>query len=242
MQISQRRIGNVIHRAGLERITEGSQVQYSELIQAVTEGDGLRAEALTRQAFDQGSDPEEILNDGLSVAMEIVGQQFSNGEFYVPDLLAAARAMKLCLGILQPFLGTGSHKARGTVVIGTVKGDVHDVGKDIVGIMLKAAGFEVHDLGVNVGPEVFVEAVREFRPDIVGMSALLTTTMVAMKDVIDALQAGGVRDTVKVLVGGAPVTDDFARKIGADGYAPDAGKASELARQLVATTSLDLEG
>lgn len=217
-------------------------MRYEDLINAVSEGDAARAENLTQEALDQGSPADEILSAGLIPAMEIVGQQFSKGEIYVPDMLVAARAMKLCIGILQPILAAGSHKARGTVVIGTVKGDIHDVGKNIVVIMLEAAGFEVHDLGVNVASEVFVDAVKDHQPDIVGLSALLTTTMWGMKDVIEALRQGGMRDAVKVLVGGAPVTDEFAQAIGADAYAPDAGAASETARQLVASISLGHEG
>ena len=208
-------------------------MNFDELIRAVADGDATRAQALTESALGSGANPDEILSDALMRAMETVGHQFSAGEIYVPEMLVAARAMKVCIGVLQPLMTTGPHKARGTVVIGTVQGDIHDVGKNIVTIMLQAAGFDVHDLGVDVASEAFVAAVSECRPDIVGLSALLTTTMWVMKDVIHALEASGVRDTVRVLVGGAPVTEAFAHEIGADAYAPDAGAAAEVARQLV---------
>ena len=217
-------------------------MSYDELIQAVIDGDAPRAEALTREALGRGSDPEEILGDGLVPAMEVVGQQFSTGEIYVPEMLVAARAMKMCIAILQPILAAGKHEARGTVVIGTVKGDVHDVGKNIVAIMLEGTGFEIYDLGVDVATDAFVQAVNEHTPDILGLSALLTTTMPVMKDVIEALQAAGVRDKVKVMVGGAPVTEKFAHQIGADAYAPDAGAAAKAAGRLVAAAAPDREG
>ena len=168
-------------------------------------------EALTREALDRGSDPEQILDDRLVAAMDVVGQRFSTGEMYVPEMLVAARAMKACIAIIRPFLADKKHKSRGTVVIGTVKGDIHDVGKNLVSIMLEGAGFEILDLGVDVAPDRSVQAVDEHSPDIVALSSLLTTTMPGLRDVINELQASGVRDKVKVMVGGAPVTDEFAR-------------------------------
>ncbi len=214
---------------------------HDELMKAVIDGDVPRAEALTREALDRGSDPEQILDDRLVAAMDVVGQRFSTGEMYVPEMLVAARAMKACIAIIRPFLADKKHKSRGTVVIGTVKGDIHDVGKNLVSIMLEGAGFEILDLGVDVAPDAFVQAVDEHSPDIVALSSLLTTTMPGLRDVINALQASGVRDKVKVMVGGAPVTDEFARAIGADGYAPDAGAASEAAGRLVAAAASDRE-
>jgi len=208
---------------------------YDELITAVIAGDAELAAELTRAALDAGADPEEILSAGLVPAIEVVGQQFSIGEIYVPDMLVAARAMKFAIAILQPILAAAKHEPRGTVVIGTVKGDVHDVGKNIVAIMLEGSGFDVCDLGVDVAAATFVEAVTERRPDILALSALLTTTMPVMKDVIDALASAGVRERVRVMVGGAPVTPEFAREIGADVYAPDAGAAGEAAGRLIAT-------
>jgi 5-methyltetrahydrofolate--homocysteine methyltransferase len=210
-------------------------MEYDELTQAVIDGDAPRAEMLTRQAIEQGMNAEAVLAYGLIQAMSIVGERFGTGEIYVPEMLIAARAMKKCLLILKPILAQGSHEPAGTVVIGTVKGDIHDVGKNIVSIMLEGAGFEVHDLGVDVTPEAFVRAVEDERPDIVGLSALLTTTMLVMRDVIAALATAGVRDKVKVLVGGAPVTDEFATEIGADAYAPDAAAASVTAKSLIAS-------
>ncbi len=207
---------------------------YDELVQAVIDGDAPRAAAITGEALDAGADPEVLLSDGLIHAMDIVGQRFSTGEIYVPEMLIAARAMKKCLEILKPVLAEANHEASGSVVIGTVKGDIHDVGKNIVCIMLEGAGFEVHDLGVDITPELFVKAVEDESPDIVGISALLTTTMPVMREVVQALESAGVRDRVKVLVGGAPVTDEFSTEIGADAYAPDAAAASEVARRLVA--------
>lgn len=215
---------------------------YDELRRAVIDGDPPRAAALTQEAIDRGSDAEEILGDGLVPAMEVVGRQFSAGEVYVPEMLVAAMAMKKCIGILQPILAAGNHDSRGMVVIGTVKGDIHDVGKNIVAIMLEGAGFEVRDLGVDIAPNTFVEAVREHSPDILGLSALLTTTMPMMKDVVHALQAAGVRDKVRVMVGGAPVTDAFAKQIGADAYAADAGAATEAAVKLVVAAAAGTEG
>ena len=210
-------------------------MEYSELVQAVSDGDAPRAEALTREALEQGADPEEILAEGFIHAMDVVGQRFATGEIYVPEMLVAARATKKCLQILSPLLAAANHEPAGTVVIGTVKGDIHDVGKNIVCIMLEGAGFEVHDLGVDVTPQVFAEAAKERSPDIIAISALLTTTMPVMKDVGDALVEAGVRDRVKVLVGGAPVTDAFAEAVGADAYAPDAAAASKTATRLVAS-------
>jgi 5-methyltetrahydrofolate--homocysteine methyltransferase len=174
-----------------------------------------------------------IVDNGLITAMGVVGERFGRGDIYVPEMLLSARAMQSALDVLEPLLSLADIGARGTVVIGTVKGDVHDIGKNIVGIMLKGSGFTVHDLGVDVPAERFVEAVRDLRPDVLGLSALLTTTMPGMQVVIDALKEAGMRDQVKVMVGGAPVTEEFARSIEADAYGHDAGGAAEQAKLLI---------
>ena len=203
------------------------------LIDAVIEGDAPKAEALVNEALSEGLEPATIVNDGLIAAMGTIGERFGRGEIYVPEMLYSARAMQTGLTILEPLLAAGGGVVRKAVVIGTVKGDVHDIGKNIVGIMLKGAGFTVYDLGVDVPAERFVSAVREHQPDLVGLSALLTTTMPAMRSVIEALELEGLRDSVKVIVGGAPVTEEFAEMIGADGYGTDAGAAATCAKELL---------
>jgi 5-methyltetrahydrofolate--homocysteine methyltransferase len=204
------------------------------LVEAVIDGDAPRAESLVDEALSEGVEPATIVNDGLIAAMGTVGERFGRGELYVPEMLYSARAMQNSLSILEPLLAESGSVARGTVVLGTVKGDVHDIGKNIVAIMLKGAGFVVHDLGVDVPPGRFVEAIREHQPDILGLSALLTTTMPTMRSVIETLEQEGIRDTVKVIVGGAPVTEEFAQSIGADGYGRDAGVAATRAGELMA--------
>jgi 5-methyltetrahydrofolate--homocysteine methyltransferase len=210
-------------------------MELQQLTDAVIAGNAPEAQALTEAALGEGVPAATIVNDGLITAMGVVGGRFGRGEIYVPEMLLSARAMQYALEILEPLLADSGGVSRGTVVIGTVKGDVHNIGKNIVSIMLKGSGFTVHDLGVDVPAERFVAAVEEHRPDIVGMSALLTTTMPAMKTVIEALEAAGVRDQVKVLVGGAPLTEEFAQSIGADGYGRDAGAAADRARELIHT-------
>ena len=207
-------------------------MELQQLTDAVIAGSAPEAKALTEEALREGVPPVRIVNEGLIAAMGVVGGRFGLGEIYVPEMLRSARAMQNALAILEPLLADSGEVGRGTVVIGTVKGDVHDIGKNIVAIMLRGSGFTVHDLGVDVPAERFVAAIHEHRPDIVGMSALLTTTMPAMKTVIEALERAGVRDQVKVMVGGAPVTKEFAQSIGADGYGGDAGAAAEQAREL----------
>ncbi len=185
------------------------------------------------EALAEGISPQEILNGALLPAMDEVGYRFKNNIFYVPEVLIAARAMHAGMDVLKPLLAESDVPSAGKVVIGTVKGDLHDIGKNLVAMMLEGGGFEVIDLGVDTSPEKFIEAIREKQPDIVGMSALLTTTMVNMKTTIDAFVEAGVRDQVKVMIGGAPVTQRYADEIGADGYAPDAASAVDLARSLV---------
>lgn len=203
-----------------------------QISQAVIKGKIEEIKKLTQEALEEGKTAHEILSEGLIPAMDYVGTQMQKGLVFIPEVLLSARTMQTALNILKPHLSEGEAKMRGRVVLGTVKGDLHDIGKNLVGIMLQGAGFEVYDLGKDVAPESFVKAVREKKPNIIGMSALLTTTMTMMKTTIETLIEAGVRDQVKVMVGGAPVTADFAREIGADGYAPDAASAVDLAREL----------
>jgi len=207
------------------------------LIQSIQEnvinGQKAPVENLVRQALEAKLPPDEILNTGLIAAMKEVGARFEAGDFYVPEMLIAARAMQAGLAILKPHLVQGGIQSAGRVVIGTVKGDLHDIGKNLVSMMLEGAGFEIFDLGTDVAPEKFVAAIKENNAGLLGMSALLTTTMSNMKLVLAALKEAGVREQVKVMIGGAPVTDSFAKEIGADGYAPDASRAVTLAKSLM---------
>ena len=189
---------------------------------------------LTRKALGEGSSAEEILNKSLIPAMEIVGDEYEYGDRYIPEMLLSADAMKGAMNILRPVLVGSGVKMQGKVVIGTVEGDLHEIGMNLVSVMLEGAGFEVCNLGAEVPAEKFVKAVKEHEANLLGMSALLTTTMLNMKVVIEALQEAGMREKVKVMIGGAPVTQDYADEIGADGYASDAPSATELARQLSA--------
>ena len=206
---------------------------YEGLKQAVIGGNAARVRELTQEAMDGGANPQDVLDGALIPAMDVVGERFTKQEFYIPEMLIAARAMQAGVAILKPLLAGGESKARGKVVIGTVKGDLHDIGKNLVRMMLQGGGFEVVDLGADVKPAAFVEAVSAEKPDCVMMSALLTTTMTAMKETIEALKAAGLRGSVKVGVGGAPVTQRYADEIGADFYAPDATGAVTKAKELV---------
>ena len=207
------------------------------LIQSIQEnvinGQKAPVESLVRQALEAKLPPDEILNTGLIAAMKEVGARFEAGDFYVPEMLIAARAMQAGLAILKPHLVSGGIQSAGKVVIGTVKGDLHDIGKNLVSMMLEGAGFEIVDLGTDVPPEKFIAAIKENNAGLLGMSALLTTTMSNMKLVLTALKEAGVREQVKVMIGGAPVTESFAKEIGADGYAPDASRAVTLAKSLM---------
>jgi corrinoid protein of di/trimethylamine methyltransferase len=196
-------------------------------------GNAPAVKDLTNEGLAMGMNPETLLYDALIPSLEEVGARFERGDFFVPEMLIAARAMQGALDILRPLLAETGAKPIGTVVIGTVKGDVHDIGKNLVNIMLEGAGFTVHDLGVNVAPEKFVEQVQEHEPDIVGFSAFLTTTMPMFKANINALEKTGLRDRVIVMVGGAPVTQEYADAVGADGYAADASTAVRLAKALI---------
>ena len=186
---------------------------------------------MVKRAIDEGQEAKRILNEALLPGMSIVGDKFEEGEFFLPEMLIAAMAMKEGLEVLSPVLTQSDMKAAGTVVMGTAKGDIHDVGKSIVGVMLKGAGFMVTDIGVDVDPDKFVEAAKENNADIIGVSALLTTTIMGMKDVIKAMKEAGLK--AKVVVGGASVTQEFADEIGADGYAPDAPSAVKRVKELV---------
>jgi 5-methyltetrahydrofolate--homocysteine methyltransferase len=197
------------------------------------EGEDERVAELVQKALDQGIPPGEILSDGLIAGMDEVGKDFKADELFVPEVLVAARAMHAGMDILRPLLAEGDVPTAGKYLIGTVEGDLHDIGKNLVKMMLEGAGFEMIDLGTDARPEAFVKAVREHRPTVVGMSALLTTTMTRMKATVEALTEAGLRDSIKIMVGGAPVTAAFAKEIGADAYAPDAASAVDVARGLV---------
>jgi len=205
----------------------------SEISTCVIEGNVDEIEELTEDALDEGLSAEQILDKGLMPGMDHVGVEFKAGNMFVPEVLRSARVMHGSMDILRPLLTAGNVKMTGKLLIGTVKGDLHDIGKNLVGMMCEGAGFEIKDLGKDIAPEEFVEAVKEFEPDVVGMSALLTTTMRSMGHTIKALEEAGVRDKVKVIIGGAPVTQSFAEQIGADGYASNAAAAAEMAKKFV---------
>jgi len=205
----------------------------SLLAQALDQGDREKTVELTRKALDGGANPQDIISKGLQAGMAAVGEKFSSGEYFLPDMLMAARAMKAALEVLSPALEKTGIPTIGKVVIGTVEGDMHDIGKNVVATFLSGNGFEVFDLGNNVSVEKFIDGVKEREPEILGMSALLTTTMPVMGRVIKALGELGLRSSVKVVVGGAPVTQDYASYIGADGYAHDGGRAVPVCRELI---------
>lgn len=210
----------------------------SDILQTIAKnlyaGEEEEVARLVQQALDEGMTPNEVLKNGLIAGMDEVGRDFKAGDLFVPEVLIAARAMTAGMNVLRPLLSKSDVRGVGTLVIGTVEGDLHDIGKNLVKMMMEGAGFEIVDLGTNVKAADFVAAVRQHQPQIVGMSALLTTTMVNMRTTIEALVEAGLRDTVKVMVGGAPVTEAFAKDIGADAYAPDAATAVETARRLLA--------
>ena len=205
----------------------------SQLARAIDEGDREKAVALAKEALNSGIDASEIISRGLPAGMSVVGDKYSSGEYFLPDMLMAARAMQTALEEIKPALGKTGILTIGRVVIGTVAGDMHDVGKNVVATFLGGSGFEVHDLGLNVADQTFVDEVRARQADILGLSALLTTTMPLMGRIIQLLDEAGLRSKVKVIVGGAPVTQDYADDIGADAYAHDGGKAIRVCRQLM---------
>jgi len=208
-------------------------MDLKEIADNLIKGKAPEVKELVQKAIDEGEDVEKVLNEGLVAGMSVVGAKFKANEFYVPEVLIAARAMKAGMGILRPILAEKNIKGIGTVVLGTVRGDLHDIGKNLVAMMLEGAGFEIIDLGVDVSPEKFIETAKEKKADVVGLSALLTTTMPSMKDVVKAVGDSGLKDKVKVMIGGAPLTQSYADEIGADGYAPDAASAVDEVKQLL---------
>jgi 5-methyltetrahydrofolate--homocysteine methyltransferase len=206
---------------------------YEELSTAILEGNNEITPTLVQKGLDEGLVPKDILDHGLVAGMNEVGARFKAGDMYVPEVLMSAEAMQAGLKILRPFLISSGAQLIGKIVLGTVKGDLHDIGKNLVGMMCEGAGFEVIDLGFNVEPERFVEATKEHQPQIVGLSALLTTTMRAMAHTIKAFEEAGLRDKVKIMVGGAPVDAEFSRRIGADGYGSNAPAGVDLAKRFV---------
>ena len=212
-----------------------SEELYKEMAQAVIDGDDEEASALAQSALEQGVDPLDAINKGYTVGMDVVGELYSTGEYFLPDLILGGEAMKAALASLEPAL-KASGQARevlGVVVLGTVKGDIHEIGKSLVGSMLSANGFEVFDLGIDIEADEFVARAKEYKADIVALSALLTTTMLHQRDVIEHLAEAGLRDKVKVMVGGSPVTQGWADQIGADGFAEDAAGAVGVAKKLM---------
>jgi len=207
---------------------------FSSLAEGVLAGNAGLVESEVKNALSEGLEASHVLEKGLIAGMITVGERFRAGDMYLPEVLMSAKAMHKGLEIVRPRLAQSGQSLQRKVVMGTVEGDIHDIGKKIVGTLIEGNGFNVIDLGVDLRPEVFVQAVEEHRPDVLGMSAMLTTTMTNMKKVIDLLKEKGLREKVKVVVGGAPVSEEFAESIGADGYAPDAGVAAELVRKLVA--------
>jgi len=208
-----------------------SNNQYEELSEAIIAGKNDRSAEITQELLDAGEPAKKILDEGLMPGMNVVGKRFRENIIFVPEVLISARAMKASMSLLEPILSEANVKETGTIILGTVKGDIHDIGKNIVGMMMKGAGFKVIDLGINVPPEKFVEAAKKEQPDIIGLSALLTTTMGGMKTVIEQVRHADL-DT-KVLIGGAPITPEFAEQIGADGFAKNATDAVDRARELI---------
>jgi len=207
--------------------------RFEEVSTLLQRGKAKDIAALVEQLLKEGVSPKDILNEGLISGMDVIGRKFKNNEIFVPEVLIAARAMNAALVVLKPALAATGVEPIGKAIICTVKGDLHDIGKNLVRMMLEGAGIEVIDLGVDVAPEKVVDAVKEHNPDLLCLSALLTTTMMAQKDTITALVEAGIRDKVKIMVGGAPVTQAFADEIGADGYAPDAASAAQVAKSFL---------
>lgn len=207
---------------------------FETLAKQVIECNVSKVSEYTLELVEKGAKPADIINQGLISGMNVVGARFKKGDMYVPEVMLAAKAMHAGMNIVKPLLVEGEASSSGKFVIGTVAGDLHDIGKNLVSMMLESSGMEVIDLGVDVPSEKFADAVREHQPQVLGLSALLTTTMLAMKETIELLKEEGLRDSVKVIIGGAPVTQDFADEIGADGWAPDAASAKDLAQYLTA--------
>jgi 5-methyltetrahydrofolate--homocysteine methyltransferase len=203
---------------------------FSQITDTLIQADADKLTGQVQAALDQGLTADQILNQALIPGMDVVGERMESGEMFIPEVLMSAQAMGTVVEILKPLLDSDGGSSFGKAIIGTVKGDLHDIGKNLVTMMMESAGFEVIDLGVDIPPEQFIDAIREHNAGIVGLSALLTTTMPMMKETVDAICESGLRDTVKIIVGGAPVNQAFAEEIGADGYAADAGSASKLAK------------
>jgi len=206
---------------------------FKLIVASLIECDEAKVLKLVQNGLDEGVAAKEILNQGLIAGMDIVGEKMENEDMFIPEVLMAAKVMSAAVGLLKPLLTEEDMSAMGRVIIGTVKGDLHDIGKNLVAMMLESAGFEVYNLGVDISPDKFVSEVNEKSANMVCLSALLTTTMPMMKQTIDAVVESGLRDRVKIMVGGAPVTKNYANEIGADGYAPDAGSAAKLAKALL---------
>ncbi|SDL20333.1 corrinoid protein [Halarsenatibacter silvermanii] len=206
---------------------------YEKMSEKVIAGDQENVAELTQEIVDEGAEPQEVISEGLIAGMNVVGERFKAGDMFVPEVLMSAKAMKAGMEIVNPLLTEGDREESTTVVLGTVEGDLHDIGKNLVGMMLESGGMEVIDLGVDLPADEIVDAVRENNADVLGMSALLTTTMMEMQNVIEVLEEEGLKDDVDVLVGGAPVTKEFADDIGADGWAPDAASAKDLVQEMV---------
>ena len=206
-------------------------MDLKEIADNLIKGKAPEVKELVQRAIDEGEDVEKVLNEGLVAGMSVVGAKFKANEFYVPEVLIAARAMKAGMKILRPILREKNIKGVGTVVLGTVRGDLHDIGKNLVAMMLEGAGFEIIDLGVDVSSEKFIETAKEKKADLVGLSALLTTTMPSMKDVVKAVGDSGLKDKVKVMIGGAPLTQSYADEIGADGFGSSASEAMDLIKE-----------
>jgi 5-methyltetrahydrofolate--homocysteine methyltransferase len=204
-----------------------------DLAVEVRKGDADTAKNLTEEALSQNISAEEVLNSGLVAGMNVIGKQFKNNEIFIPEVLVAARAMKAGMQIIRPLLAEANVESLGKIIIGTVGGDLHDIGKNIVAMLLEGAGFEVVDMGADVTKEKFLEFAEKENPDVLGMSALLTTTMVFMKDMVIALEEAGLKDKMKIIIGGAPITQSYADEIRADGYAPDAASAVDLVKSVM---------
>jgi len=206
---------------------------FQNMIDTLIEGDEKKLTSLAQSALDEGVSAKEILEKGLMAGMDIVGEKMEAEDMFIPEVLRSAKSMSVVIDTLKPLLAEGDISTAGKVIIGTVKGDLHDIGKNLVAMMLESAGFEVYNLGADILPDKFVEEIKDKNADMLCLSALLTTTMPMMKTTIDALLKNGLREQVKVMIGGAPVTQDFADQIGADGYAHDAGSATRLAKALL---------
>ena len=206
---------------------------FEKMAEKLIAGKEDDVKSLTQEALDKGATARDILDNGLLAGMDVVGQRFKAGDMFIPEVLLCARCMHGAMDIIKPLLSEGEAAGMGTYLIGTVEGDLHDIGKNLVSMMLQGAGFQVIDLGTNITAQQFVDAVKEHQPDILGMSALLTTTMPRMEETIQALKEAGVRDGLKIMAGGAPVTQDFVEKIGGDAYGANAASATEKAKELV---------